>query len=279
MRVTGAGDPAGSSREEDAAGRNPPRKNRVMSTPPHVVVAEDDPFVQELLAAHLRSAGFRATAVATGHELLSTLDSAPTNVVLLDLGLPDEDGLVLMRQIRARSSIPVVVLTARKSREDRISALELGADDYLTKPCDPAELVLRLRNLLNRYAGPREHGRKARSEVLRFRSWTMDLAARTVTDAAGTEISLSRSEFNLLSALARAANRVMSRGQLLDAICQYDSAPSERMIDVLIARLRRKLEANARKPEIIKTVVGLGYKFSVDVSHPASGNKKRAELI
>ncbi len=238
-----------------------------MSTQPHVVVAEDDLFVQQLLAAHLKGAGFATTLASTGQELLTTLDSKPADVVLLDLGLPDEDGLVLMRQIRARSQTPVVVLTARQAREDRISALELGADDFLTKPCDPTELVLRLRNLLNRYGGQSSSNKPGRREVLRFGDWTMDLAARTLVDKQGNEVELSRAEFNLLSALARAANRVLSRAHLIDGICQYDSSASERMIDVLISRLRRKLEVNPRKPTIIKTVVGLGYKFSAVVSH------------
>lgn len=238
-----------------------------MSERPHIVVAEDDVFVQELLAAHLKNAGFETSLALTGHELLALLDTESVDVVLLDLGLPDEDGLVLMRQIRARSSIPVVVLTARKTREDRISALELGADDYLTKPCDPDELVLRLRNLIARCAGLQESPQKVQSEVLRFENWTLDLSARTLIDPDGHEVALPRSEFNLLSAFARAPNRVLSRAQLLDAICQYDSSPSERMIDVLVARLRRKLEVNPGAPRIIKTVVGIGYKFSVDVAH------------
>lgn len=231
----------------------------------HVVIAEDEPFVQQLLAAHIRAAGFRPSPVTTGSELLALLDSSLVDLVLLDLGLPDEDGLVLMRQIRARSSVPVIVLTSRQDREDRISALELGADDYLTKPCDPDELVLRIKNLLARSQGMANVASK-QSKCVEFEGWVMNLDARSVVSAEGAELTLSRAEFNLLSALVSAPNRVLSRGQLLDAISRDDSSPSERMIDVLIGRLRRKLESNPRKPKMIKTMVGLGYRFSARVT-------------
>lgn len=231
----------------------------------NVVIAEDEPFVQELLAAHVRAAGFQPSPVSTGSELLALLDSSLVDLVLLDLGLPDEDGLVLMRQIRARSSVPVVVLTARQEREDRISALELGADDYLTKPCDPDELVLRIKNLLARSSAGADSARK-KSHKLEFEGWVLNLDARSVVNEDGAELALSRAEFNLLAALVHAPNRVLSRGQLLDAVSRNDSSPSERMVDVLVARLRRKLESNPRKPKMIKTMVGMGYRFSARVT-------------
>ncbi|NND44209.1 MAG: response regulator transcription factor [Xanthomonadales bacterium] len=239
--------------------------------PAHLVLAEDDEFVQKLLAAYLEQAGFRISLAGTGRELLSTLDAGAVDVVLLDLGLPDEDGLVLMRQIRLRSTVPVIVLTARQEREDRISALELGVDDYLTKPCDPEELVLRVQNLLKRSSAEQTGTPTRGAEIkLHFGDWTLALDARTLTDGDGADVHLSRTEFNLLAALLQAPNRALSRGQLLDAICQHDESPSERMIDVVVARLRRKIEIDPANPEWIKTMVGVGYKFSGRVSRSAA---------
>ncbi|MEJ8566397.1 response regulator transcription factor [Elongatibacter sediminis] len=234
-----------------------------MSERANLVIAEDDEFVRDLLAATLEDAGFHVTHAGTGRELLTILDNGSCDLVLLDLGLPDEDGLVLMRQIRARSSIPIVVLTARRERDARLSALELGADDYLTKPCDPRELSLRVKNLLRRSSSA--SGRVQRPSAARnleFEGWRLDLDARALYDQTGCEVHLPRSEFNLLAAMVIAPNRVLSRAQLLDAIAQHDSSPSERMVDVLVARLRRKIEADPKQPRLIQTVVGVGYKFS-----------------
>ena len=233
----------------------------------HLVIAEDDEFVQRLLAAYLEKEGFRVSLAGTGRELLATLDTENIDLVLLDLGLPDEDGLVLMRQMRARSRVPVIVLTARMEREHRISALELGADDYLTKPCDPEELVLRVQNLLARSqsGSGKSVGRNVNTNFS-FEGWVLDVNARSLTGPEGNDVHLSRTEFNLLAALVQAPNRVLSRGQLLDAISLHDDAPTERMIDVVIARLRRKIETEPKRPLLITTMVGIGYKFTTKVS-------------
>ena len=215
----------------------------------------------------LRGEGFQVSLAGTGRELLATLDAENVGLVLLDLGLPDEDGLVLMRQIRARSGIPVIVLTARLDREDRISALELGADDYLTKPCDPEELVLRVQNLLTRSRSATSNGSGRRIQsAFCFNGWTMNINARSLTNVEGEDVHLSRTEFNLLAALTNAPNRVLSRSQLLDAISLHDESPTERMIDVVIARLRSKIEIEPKKPKIITTMVGIGYKLTTKVS-------------
>lgn len=238
-----------------------------LTKPASLVIAEDDEFVQRLLAAYLGQEGFDVRLAGTGRELLAELDSDPCDLVLLDLGLPDEDGLVLMRQIRARSTIPIIVLTARQDREDRISALEMGADDYLSKPADPEELVLRVKNLLERSrAMDQSAPQGGNRSVLEFEGWSLDLAARTLTASTGEDVHLSRAEFNLLAALVHAPHRVLSRGQLLDAISYHDQSPSERTIDVIIARLRKKFEADPKTPRLITTMVGMGYKFSASVT-------------
>lgn len=232
----------------------------------HLLIVEDDELVQSLLAAYMKNEGFKISLAATGKEMLACIDSESIDLVLLDLGLPDEDGLVLARQIRARSSLPIIVVTARKDQKDRLAALELGADDYLTKPFDPEELALRVRNLLGRAGNGNSHeALRQRTEIFRFDGWTLDTGAHSLSNESDDKVSLTRAEFNLLAALAQAPNRVLTRDYLLDAISQDADAPTDRLIDVLISRVRKKIEANPKNPVIITTVVGCGYKFSARI--------------
>lgn len=231
----------------------------------HLLIVEDDELVQSLLAAYMQNEGFKVSLATSGKEMLACIDSEAIDLVLLDLGLPDEDGLVLARQVRARSSLPIIVVTSRKDQKDRLAALEIGADDYLTKPFDPEELVLRVRNLLSRAGGTTEEALRLKTEVFKFQGWTLDTGGHNLTGPDGEKVSLTRAEFNLLAALARAPNRVLSRDYLLDAISQDADAPTDRLIDVLISRVRKKIEPDPKKPEIITTVVGCGYKFSAQI--------------
>jgi DNA-binding response OmpR family regulator len=217
----------------------------------------------------MQNDGFKVSLAATGKEMLACIDSEAIDLVLLDLGLPDEDGLVLARQVRARSSLPIIVVTARKEQKDRLAALEIGADDYLTKPFDPEELTLRVRNILGR-AGDgsntnAEEALRERTEVFKFLGWPLYAGGHSLTGPDGDKVTLTRAEFNLLTSLARAPNRVLSRDYLLDAVSQDADAPTDRLIDVLISRVRKKIEPNPKKPEIITTVVGCGYKFSARI--------------
>jgi two-component system torCAD operon response regulator TorR len=227
----------------------------------HVLIVEDEEFVLALMGAYLRDAGFKISLAANGREMLALLDKEKINLILLDLGLPDKDGLVLTRQIRARSSVPIIVLTGRTGQEDRLAALELGADDYLTKPCDPREIVLRVQNLLDRAGGgPKQPGTS--EEIIRFDKWALDLASHMVIGPNGEDVTLTPAEFNLLTCFVRAPNRVLTRDHLLDAVSRYDDSPNDRMIDVLVSRLRKKIEVDPRKPAFIVTIRGCGYKFS-----------------
>ncbi|MBT3552654.1 MAG: response regulator transcription factor [Rhodospirillaceae bacterium] len=230
----------------------------------HLLIVEDDELVQSLLAAYMKGEGYKVSCAGSGKEMLATLNTEKIDLILLDLGLPDEDGLTLTRQIRARSSIPIIVITARRGREDRLAALELGADDYLTKPFDPEELVLRVHNILGRAKDGGGDGGGARLEanVIESGGWKIDGGARSVTSPGGQDITLTAAEFNLLAALAKAPNRVLSRDYLLDAVSRNDDAPSDRLIDVLISRVRKKIEDEPKKPKFIITVAGSGYKFS-----------------
>ncbi|TAN45682.1 MAG: response regulator transcription factor [Rhodospirillales bacterium] len=231
----------------------------------HLLVVEDDEFVQALLAAYLEKEGFKVWKAMNGREMLCLLSQERIDLILLDLTLPDEDGLTLARQVRARSMIPIIVLTARTERHDRLAALEIGADDYMVKPFDPQELCLRVRNLLNRASGSDHalsHGIGRNRDRITFEGFTLDLAGHSLLDQRGKQIPLSPAEFNLLSSLAHAPGRVLSRSQLLDAVSRNDDPPSERLIDVLISRLRRKLG----HPALIVTAPGLGYRFSAKIS-------------
>jgi len=231
-----------------------------------LLIVEDDETVQSLLATCMQYEGFAVSLASNGKEMLACIDSEHIDLVLLDLGLPDEDGLTLARQVRARSNLPIIVVTARKGKDDKLTALEVGADDYITKPFDPDELVLRVRNLLGR-AAPSGNGKAMarRSELYRFRGWRMDLSAHTLTSPDDEIVPFTRAEFNLLAALVKAPNRVQSRAQLLDAVSQDADAPTDRLIDVLVSRIRKKIEQNPKSPEIITTVLGCGYKFSADL--------------
>ncbi len=235
-----------------------------MPQTPHLLIVEDDELVQSLMGAYLQRDGFAISLAATGKEMLASIDSERIDLVLLDLGLPDEDGISLARQVRARSDLPIIVITARTGKSDRLAALEVGADDYLTKPFDPDELVLRVRNILGR-AGTADTP-SIRSEVYRFVGWTLDMDARAVTDPQGGAVAFTRAETNLLAALVKAPNRVLSRGHLLDAVSHDADSPTDRLIDVLISRIRKKIEPDPKKPSLVTTVVGCGYKFSVPVS-------------
>ncbi len=231
----------------------------------HVLIVEDEEFVLALMGAYLRDAGFKISLAANGREMLALLDKEKVNLILLDLGLPDEDGLVLTRQIRARSSVPIIVLTGRTGQEDRLAALELGADDYLTKPCDPREIVLRVQNLLDRAGGgPKQPGTS--DEIIRFDKWALDLASHMVIGPNGEDVTLTPAEFNLLTCFVRAPNRVLTRDHLLDAVSRYDESPNDRMIDVLVSRLRKKIEDDPRYPSFIVTIRGCVYKFSLNPS-------------
>jgi len=185
--------------------------------------------------------------------------------VVLDLGLPQLDGLDVTRSIRRDSNLPIVMLTARDDEVDKLVGLELGADDYLTKPFSPRELLARIRTVLRRtYAGQEIHGAKV-CRAYRFPGWELNLRTRRLTDGRGGQVPLSNGEFNLLAALLAARGRVLSRDQLIDMSRRYDNEVYDRAVDVQILRLRRKIEPDPRQPTYIVTERGVGYSFAVQV--------------
>lgn len=223
---------------------------------PRILIVEDDEMVGSLLAAVLTRSGYTADHTRSAAEMAKKIATHHFAAVILDLGLPDEDGLVLARKLRSTSQVPILVLTARQGLDDRLSALDLGVDDYLIKPCEPEEIVLRVRNLLRR-AG---EGTLATNAILPLGDFVLNVQSRTVQDKSGQEVNLTKGEFDIANALANAPNRVLSRAQLQDALSGGDSDASLRSVDILVARLRRKLGYDA-KSGVIQTMPGLGYRL------------------
>ena len=232
---------------------------------PHVLVVDDDASVRRLVDDYLLENDFRVSGAATGAELMSALGAQVIDLVLLDLRLQGEDGMQLLRQVRAHSQIPVIILTGRSEEADRVMGLELGADDYLTKPFSPRELLARIRTVLRRtHAGQEVHGAPV-CRAYRIPGWELNLRTRKLTAADGSQVPLSNGEFNLLAALLSTANRVVSRDQLIEMSRRYDNEVYDRAVDVQILRLRRKLERNPAEPRIILTERGAGYRIAVPV--------------
>jgi two-component system OmpR family response regulator len=238
-----------------------------LSTSAHILVVDDEPEIAGLLRRYLSAQGFEVSTAGNGAEMRRILAAAPIDLLLLDLGLPGEDGLALMRSLRERSSVPVIVVTGRGEPLDRILGLEIGADDYVTKPFDVRELAARVRSVLRRTGErPARPEPGASSDTVRFAGWTLHLDARRLESPQGTTVELTTGEFELLATLVKAPGRVHSRDELLAATRGREAGPFDRTIDVQIGRLRRKIEADSQRPEMIKSVRGAGYVFTPKVS-------------
>ncbi len=228
-------------------------------SPTHIAVVDDEPDITQLIARYLGAQGLRVSQWHRGEDLLRAMaDDAPA-LVLLDLGLPGEDGLEIARRLRERHRCGLVIVSGRGDAVDRVVGLELGADDYVTKPFDLRELLARVKAVLRRLQPPAPAAEPARGGF-RVAGFHVDTDARRVTDAQGREVALTGGEFDLLVTLCRHAGRVLSRDFLLEATRGREAGPFDRTIDVQIGRLRRKLEAAS--PEcmgIIKSVRGAGY--------------------
>ena len=232
---------------------------------PHILVVDDDSAMRQLVTDYLGHNDFRVTGAASGDELMETLRGGVVDLVLLDLRLPGEDGMTLLRQLRTASQIPVIILTGRAEEADRVMGLELGADDYLTKPFSPRELLARIRTVLRRMQVSHEAQGTRVCRAYRIPGWELNLRTRRMTASDGREVTLSNGEFNLLAALLATANRVVSRDQLIELSRRYDNEVYDRAIDVQILRLRRKIEGNPAEPQIILTERGMGYRIAVAV--------------
>jgi DNA-binding response OmpR family regulator len=234
---------------------------------PHVLAIDDDPAMRELIAEYLGENELRVTIAATGADMISALAENSIDVVVLDLRLADEDGMQLARKLRQESTIPIIMLTGKKDEADRVMGLELGADDYITKPFSPRELLARVRAVLRRYQTvsqvlPLRDGKR---RAYRFAGWELNLRTRRLATPDGQRIELTNGEFSLLQAFCAAPQRVLTRDQLLELSRLNSAEVYDRSIDVQILRLRRKIEPDPSVPRYILTERGAGYLFDTPV--------------
>jgi len=241
-----------------------------MTTPPSspaqapgVLVVDDDPQVGELLGSYLGTRGFRVATAASGTQMRERLQREPFDLVLLDLGLPGEDGLHLTGWLREHWHGAIIIVTGRGEAVDRVVGLELGADDYVAKPFDLREMLARVRAVLRR--APLQTNGPGGGSVLCFAGFRLDTKARTLRRETGEDVPLTNGEYELLLAFVQAPHKVQSRDELLNATHGRDAGPYDKTIDVQVVRLRRKIERDAAQPDLIKAVRGAGYVWTADV--------------
>lgn len=240
-----------------------------MSQNPHIVIVDDEAPAREMVGEYLKMHGFAVTLCDGGKSLRTAINTNVPDLVVLDLNMPEEDGLSIIRELKGRTNVPIIMLTATASPIDRVVELELGADDYIAKPCELRELMARIRSVLRRSvpvkaaAGSENASDKAaRDQLVRFGTKWLDLEAQALRDDEGNEHPLTASEFGLLKVFAANPKRVLSRERLLELANARDSEAFDRAVDLRIMRIRRKIEPDPTKPAVIRTIRGGGYLFS-----------------
>lgn len=235
----------------------------------HLLIVDDDKEIRNLLTDYLEQADYRVTAVGDGKAMRRALESNRIDLVILDLMLPGEDGLTLCRELRGKTNLPVLMLTARGDEVDRIIGLEMGADDYLAKPFNPRELLARIKSVVRRAQALPPNMETNKVHTLRFAGRTLDVATRNVTAADGLVVPLSGAEYRLLRVFLDHPQRVLAREQLLELANGREAILFDRSIDVLVGRLRKRLRDDSREPVLIKTVRGEGYVLASSVESEA----------
>ncbi|MGY3916806.1 response regulator [Aeromonas australiensis] len=232
----------------------------------HILVVDDHSEIRDLLKRFLEQHGLRVSCARDGKEMKRLLEEREFDLLVLDLMMPGEDGLTLCRELRVKSNLPIIMLTAMGEETDRIIGLEMGADDYLAKPFNPRELLARIKAVMRRTQADTQPAAETLTRDLRFDRWLLDINRRELVDEDGVGLSLSTAEFDLLKVFLERPQRVLSRDQLLDLARGREAVAFDRAIDTLVSRLRRKLERDPKNPELIKTIWGGGYMFSADVT-------------
>lgn len=231
--------------------------------PEHILVVDDDSRIRQMLSRYFEAEGYRVSLAGDGIEMRECLDNHSIDIILLDLVLPGEDGLALARDLRARSDLPIIMLTGRNDVVDTVVGLEVGADDYITKPFHLREVLARVRGVLRRRQPPPSHDAGDPAlEIYIFEGLRLDVARRQLLSVDGSEILLTTGEFDMLCVLVKHAGRVLQRERLMDLTRSRNLEAFDRTIDAQIARLRRKIERDPSQPAIIKSVRGVGYVFS-----------------
>ena len=231
----------------------------------NILIVDDDPEIRRLLVDYLARNSFDAYAARDGREMWQMLERHVVDLVVLDLMLPDTDGLTLCRDLRAKGNLPVLMLTARGEETDRIVGIEMGADDYLVKPFNPRELLARIKSILRRTRALPPNLRPEAARCLHFAGWCLDTAARLLTAPDGVAIPLSGGEYRLLRILLDHPIRVLTRDQLCELIHGREAGPFDRAIDVQVSRLRQRLRDDSREPQLVNTVRGEGYVLAASV--------------
>ena len=237
----------------------------MMTSQDHILVVEDDAFMRRLIERVLAREDYRLSFANDAEQMSRLLDKGGVDLVLLDIGLPGEDGLSIARRLRANSGVGIIMLTGRDEPVDKVVGLEIGADDYVTKPFDDRELLARVRSLLRRLRARADEAPLATGSVAKFSGWTLNFDAGELVSGDGRTVHLTAAEFRLLEAFVTRAGRVLSRDHLAEQVATRDWTPFDRSIDVLVSKLRKKIEADPKHPPLIKSVRGLGYKFTADV--------------
>jgi two-component system, OmpR family, response regulator len=239
-----------------------------MTQSPHIIIVDDEAPAREMVGDYLKMHGFNVTLCDGGKSLRGAIETGAPDLVVLDLNMPEEDGLSIIRDLKSRINVPVIMLTATASPIDRVVGLELGADDYIAKPCELRELMARIRSVLRRsapvkVAAPEASAAKAaKDQLVRFGTKWLDLEAQALRDDEGNEHPLTASEFGLLKVFAANPKRVLSRERLLELANARDAEAFDRAVDLRIMRIRRKIEIDPTKPAVIRTIRGGGYLFS-----------------
>lgn len=235
----------------------------------HILVVDDDPDIRELVSDYLMEEGFSVSSAADGEAMHEVLERGPVDLVILDVRLPGEDGLTLAAELRQKIEAGIIMLSCKDELVDKVAGLEVGADDYLAKPFHLRELLARVRSVLRRRDGglaPSSNRTAKQPDTnLRFAGFELDRHKRLLLTPTGEPVDLSAGEFDLLVAFLKHPKRALSRDQILDDVRGREAAPFDRSIDVQVGRLRRKIESNPRRPELIKTVRGVGYMFDIEV--------------
>jgi two-component system, OmpR family, response regulator len=234
----------------------------VAAHPPHVLVVDDDPDIRVVLQDYLAKHDMRVTVRASGRAMFEVFEAEAIDLVLLDVRMPGENGMLLAQTLRQRASVPIMLLTGNADEADRVMGLELGADDYVTKPFSPRELLARIRAVLRRYQTTTDlPARDNKRRAYRFAGWELNLRTRKLSAPDGRKLDLGNNEFSLLAAFCGSAQRVLSRDQLMSLSRLHDAEVYDRTVDVQVVRLRRKIEADPARPQLIVTERGAGYIF------------------